>query len=252
MPVHASANMVRDSRAARIRLFCIAGAGQNSSLFGPWRNHFPEEIEICPVELPGRLKRYSEPPIDKLPDLVALLNKELRPMLEIPFAFFGHSMGSLIAFELARSLRRSKLPQPIHFFASGAPAPQCFRNSTPSFSASDAYFLHQLLAMGMIQPEVAQNSALLQVVLPTLRADFRLTQTYQYRYEPQFTFPISVYYGRQESGLHGHAAAWQSFTSGSFQLLIFDGDHHFIRYQSKQITNRICQELVSAEIPIKT
>jgi medium-chain acyl-[acyl-carrier-protein] hydrolase len=218
------------STTAHLRLFCIGGAGQNSFFFAAWRNEFPDEIELCPLELPGRLRRCREQPIDYLPALATLLAGELAPLLEIPYAFFGHSMGALIAFELSRALRKKSFLPPVQLFASGSPAPQYIsRTAFPRMAASDKHFTQQILAIGVLTPEIVVNPALLQVILPVLRADFKLCHTYQYTYEPPFHFPISMYYGRQEYWLRNHVIAWKSLTAGSFKEDGFDGDHHYLR-----------------------
>src|SRR5262245_63225231 len=104
--------------AASVRLFCFPYAGGGASVFRGWADCLPGAVEVCPVQMPGRETRFREPAFTRLPPLVEALAASLRPHLDRPFAFFGHSLGALVAFELARRLRRDRGPEPIRLFAS--------------------------------------------------------------------------------------------------------------------------------------
>src|SRR5438552_7109196 len=108
---------------AAVRLFCFPYAGGGASAFRCWPDALPASIEVCPVQLPGRETRFREPPYTRLAPLAEALGHALRPFLDRPFAFFGHSMGALVAFELTRWLRRAGGPQPAHLFVSACAAP---------------------------------------------------------------------------------------------------------------------------------
>src|SRR5262245_25838037 len=110
-----------------VRLFCFPHAGGGASLFRGWADGLPDAVEVCPVQLPGRETRFREPPFLCLEPLIEALATALRPHLDRPFAFFGHSLGALVAFELARRLGRAEGPQPVHLFVSGCAAPQIRR-----------------------------------------------------------------------------------------------------------------------------
>jgi surfactin synthase thioesterase subunit len=109
---------------ARLRLFCFPYAGGGASLYRGWSKALPLEVEVCSIQLPGREDRLREAPITSISLLVQALSYAIRPYLDRPFAFWGHSMGALIAFELARQLRREVMPEPGHLFVSGRGAPQ--------------------------------------------------------------------------------------------------------------------------------
>lgn len=109
---------------SRIRLFCFPFAGAGSLIFHAWPDHLPAEVEVCPVQLPGRGTRLKEPPFTRLPPLVEALAQALIPLLDKPFAFFGHSLGALISFELARRIRRESGLLPVRLFVSACDAPE--------------------------------------------------------------------------------------------------------------------------------
>src|SRR5205085_9026436 len=118
---------------AALRLLCLPYAGGAADIFRSWANVFPPTIEVCPIQLPGRGGRLLEPPFTNLSLLVETLTSELLPYLDKPFALFGHSMGAIIVFELARQLRSKKINEPLHLFVSAWRAPQIPRRERPSF-----------------------------------------------------------------------------------------------------------------------
>ncbi|MDB4894666.1 MAG: beta-ketoacyl synthase, partial [Firmicutes bacterium] len=138
----------RQSPRARLRLYCFPYAGGGASLFRTWGQFLPETIAVVGVQLPGRESRLQEPAFHRLEPMVAALTAALRWHADLPFAFFGHSMGALIGFEVARSLRRQQLPGPVHLIASGAAAPQIPRREPPIHGLSDGAFLAELHRLG--------------------------------------------------------------------------------------------------------
>src|SRR5262249_13687929 len=109
---------------ADIRLFCFPYAGGGASVFRGWADGLPASVEVCPVQLPGRGTRFREPAFTRLPPLIEALAESLRPHLDRPFAFFGHSLGALVAFELARYLHQHQGREPVRLFVSGCGGPQ--------------------------------------------------------------------------------------------------------------------------------
>ena len=114
-----------------MRLFCFPYAGGGASLYQMWTHSMPAEIEICAVQLPGRENRLREKPCSQLERLVEMLGQELNPYFDLPFAFFGHSMGALISFELVRHLRRNENSIPVHLFVSGCRSPHLPAEQAP-------------------------------------------------------------------------------------------------------------------------
>jgi len=190
----------------------------------------PPEVEVCAVQLPGRETRLREKPFVRLPALVQALTESLRPYLHEPFAFFGHSMGALISFELAREFRRARLPDPVHLFVSGYRAPHLPDPDPP---------IHQLPVSAMVielrrrydTPEtLIQNLELLELFLPLLRADLAVCETYLYSPEDALNSPISVYGGSEDPKVGPRElTAWRSQTRGAFDLRMFPGKHFFLQ-----------------------
>lgn len=213
---------------ADVRLFCFPYAGGGAHIYRGWKDLLPN-LEVCPVQLPGRGARIREPQVKRLPALVEALARDLLPKLDKPFAFFGHSMGALISFELARLLRREHGLAPSHMFLSGRPAPQTERDAAPIHNLPDAEFIEQIRAYEGTPEEVLQHPELMELMAPFLRADFELCETYDYSPEPPFDCPLTVFGGLQDTGVSRQSLeAWREHTTGHFSLRMFPGNHFFI------------------------
>ncbi|MFZ6030207.1 MAG: thioesterase II family protein [Chloroflexota bacterium] len=230
---------------ARLRLFCFPYAGGAASIFYPWCQGLPEFVEVCPIQLPGREARIGEPLFARMNYLLPMLVQAIRPYLDMPFALFGHSLGSLLAFELARHLRKHCLPLPAQFFASGHQAPQVERLSSEMLHPlPEAAFIEKVREMNGTPEAVFQNEELLRLFLPILRADFTLAETYSYEAAPPFSCPITVFSGEQdpevtEEGLD----AWREQTTGRFKRYNFPGDHFFLHTEREELLKTLSNEL---------
>ena len=212
------------------RLFCFPHVGGGASLFHGWQAMLPPNITTCPVQLPGRENRLAEPPFTRISLLVRGMAHALRPFLDCPFAFFGHSMGALISFELARQLRRQKAPEPSYLFVSAQDAPQLPDLSPPLHQLSDADFVERLRLLNSIPEAILQNTELMRIILPMLRADFTMCETYMYQEEEPLTCPISVFGGLQDGDVSYHSlTAWRDQTCNIFTLRLLPGAHFFIK-----------------------
>jgi medium-chain acyl-[acyl-carrier-protein] hydrolase len=215
---------------ARLRLFCFPYAGAGASVYRGWADALPAEIELCPVQLPGRETQLKQPPFTDLSLLSRALTDALLPYLDRPFAFLGHSMGALVSFEVIRQLRRQKAPLPAHLLVSGRRAPQIPHLAPPIHHLPDEVFISALQQFGGMSPVVWQNAELRRLFLPVLRADFAMLETYSYRTEPPIACPISALGGVQDPETMGdNLTAWQEQTSNQFSLRLFPGGHFFIK-----------------------
>jgi medium-chain acyl-[acyl-carrier-protein] hydrolase len=213
-------------------------------MFRTWPDDLPPDIEVCPVQLPGRESRLKEPPFTRLKHLVQTLVPLLCPYLSIPFAFFGHSMGALISFELARQLRRRSGLSPVHLFVSGRPAPPIPAPDPPIHELPESAFVEELRRLNGTPESVLQNPELMQLVLPILRADFALSETFVYSTEDPLDCPISAFGGLQDGEVsHNDLAAWREQTHSSFTLRIFPGNHFFLQSARALILSAVSQEL---------
>jgi len=235
-----------------VRLFCFPYAGGGASIFRNWSEKLPQEIEVCPVQLPGRENRLMELPFSNLDALLASLMPSLLPYLDMPYAFFGHSMGALISFELARLLRRTKHGTgPIHLFVSGRCAPHIPDIDSPVHHLAEPAFIEEIRRLRGTPEEVLQNAELLRVIIPLLRADFALCETYTYGKEIPLNCPISAFGGLQDEGVSREAiAAWQKQTFHTFKMHFFAGDHFFLRKEQASLLNVLAQDLFHIPRPI--
>lgn len=197
------------------------------------------------MQLPGREKRMNEAPYSAMDELVADLTEPLDALLDRPFALFGHSMGGLMAFALARHLRATGRPQPAHLFVSARRAPQIPDADAPIHQLPDAAFVAALVRRyNGIPRELLQNVALLRLFLPTLRADLTLIETYRYVEEAPFDFPISAFGGWEDArATQTDLCAWRDLTRGDFALRMFPGGHFFIQSERQPLVAAIAGAL---------
>jgi medium-chain acyl-[acyl-carrier-protein] hydrolase len=213
----------------QLRLFCFPYAGGGASTFRLWPDHLPTEVEVCPVQLPGRESRLMEPLFTRLAPLVHTLAKALQPHMTVPFAFFGHSMGALVSFELARYLHRQSAPVPAHLFLSGRRAAQIVDTKPHTYDLPEPAFLDMLRRLNGTTAEVLECEELMRLVLPILRADMEVCETYVYSHDTPLDCPISVFSGLQDPEVsYAAAAAWREQTVGPFAVHVLPGDHFFI------------------------
>ncbi len=228
---------------ACLRLFCFPYAGGGASVYRGWADALPPQFEVCPIQLPGRESRLAEPPFTRLSSLVEHLAAVLEPYLQLPFAFFGHSMGALIGFELARHLRRDGVCGPEHLFVSGHHAPQLPDPYPPIHHLPEAAFLRGLQRLNGTPEAVLQNSELMQLLLPMLRADLQLSETYCFTPEQPLNCPITAFGGSEDSNLTRRVLTpWQDQTQDTFTLHFFPGDHFFLHTARAALLQVISQE----------
>lgn len=214
---------------AIFRLFCFPYAGGGASIYRTWSNSLPANIEVCAIQLPGREDRFKEPPFTNISPLVETLTQVLRPYLNIPFAFFGHSMGAIVSFELARQLRIQQEPCPVHLFVSGRRAPQIPDRNPLIHTLPEKEFLAELRLLNGT-PKNVLESEFMQLLLPTLRADFSICGTYTYLNQPPLDCPISAFAGTEDSTeTHELIQNWKEQTYSSFSLSSLPGNHFFIQ-----------------------
>jgi medium-chain acyl-[acyl-carrier-protein] hydrolase len=231
---------------ARLRLFCFPHAGGGASLFRRWANQLPGEIEVCAVQLPGRENRLAEPPFTRMPLLIGSLVHALDPYLqEKPYAFFGHSMGGFISFELARYLYKHYHTGPLKLFVAAQRAPQLPDREPPVHALPDKEFIEELRDLNGTPAEILQNAEVLEVTLPLLRADFAICETYQYIAGEPLLCPISAFGGLDDEKIsRADLAAWRAQTRAPFTLRMFSGDHFFINNNQRELLQAISHELI--------
>jgi medium-chain acyl-[acyl-carrier-protein] hydrolase len=235
----------RNERAAiRCRLFAFPHAGGNAAFYRPLRRFMPPEIDLCPVELPGRAARLDEPPFMSMSALMEELRHALQPLMAVPFGFFGHSVGSWMAYEAARQLRSLDGRTAIHLFVSGrrspdlAPAP-----SLPPRPRSDHELLAILDRFGGTPAAIMEHPELLAALLPALRADLALADGYSVDPEYYIDCPITALGGADDPSESGGIQSWKEFTRGKFRTRLFPGGHFYISTAAEALTGEFVQDL---------
>jgi medium-chain acyl-[acyl-carrier-protein] hydrolase len=226
----------RPREDAALRLFPLPYAGGDATIYGPWLKELPPDIELCLVQLPGRGRRLSEPMYTELEPLVGALADALAPALDLPFALFGHSLGAVVCFELARELRRRGGPLPSHLLVSGRPAPQLPGRYEPLHDLPDGEFLQRLHdRYGYAAPaRDEQIDELVELMLPTIRSDVRISDRYACRAEAPLDCPITAFGGLEDpTVLRDELAGWQAQTRGRFEIRMLPGGHFYLESQHR-------------------
>jgi medium-chain acyl-[acyl-carrier-protein] hydrolase len=219
----------RPNPEAALRLFCFHYAGGNAQVFRDWSGYLPPSVEIGAIQLPGRGQRFGEPHITRLAPLSRIVAEELLPYLDKPFVFFGHSLGALLCFETARSLRRENLCWPAHLFVSATEAPHRRSPDELLSGLPKSELVKKLREFNGTPMELLQDDGFLELMLPTIRADFELFDTYEYHPEPPLECPMTIYGGLEDQEVEaGRLAAWSEMTVGACEIRMFPGDHFYI------------------------
>src|SRR5690349_11525411 len=229
---------------AAMRLFCFPYAGGAPHIYRDWPDNLPPFIEVCAVQLPGRGNRLREQSYTSFKTLVPDAATALRPLMDRPFAFFGHSMGALAAFEVARVLRDCGNRQPEILFVSGSRAPQLPREGMKTHDLPDDEFIEELRRLNGTPEEVLDHPELLEIVLPLVRTDFAVTESYEYVEQPPLNRPLIVFGGLADTEVgRERLEPWSRQTSDRFKLVMLPGDHFFLHSQQRTMLNMIAREL---------
>ena len=229
--------------SASVRLFCFPYAGGMATLFRSWAQTLPNYIEVYAAQPPGRGGRISEPAFTHLGPMVESVGAAIKPHLDKPFAFFGHSMGALISFDLAHLLRAEGEPEPVHLFVSGRGAPHLRQPENHTFLLPDAEFIDEIRRLNGTPPEVLEHAELMELMLPLLRADFSVSQTYEYTPRAPLSCPMTVFAGLADAATREQLEAWGELTTSDFSLRMFPGDHFFLHAAQLDILRIISQKL---------
>jgi medium-chain acyl-[acyl-carrier-protein] hydrolase len=228
--------------SATARLFLFPYAGGAPSSFNKWVAEFPNDIEVSIVHYPGRGSRFNESPIKELSVLVEEIANAIQPELGKPFLFFGHSLGAVLAFEVAR-----RVSQPQILFVSACGAPHVSNPNVPIHNLSDSEFIKSLHELNGLPAEVSNNAELMELLLPTLRADFEAIENYHYTpSEYRLDCPIIAFGGADDSHVdRSRLESWDYHTNNNFKSKIFPGDHFFINTARRSVIDSMLTEMRS-------
>ena len=234
---------------ARARLFCFGHAGGSAAVFRKWADLLPADVEMLAVQLPGRGGRLSEPVVDSIPALVERLLPALEPHLDRPYALFGHSMGAVLASEVARRLDDGTGAGPRHLFVSGRRPAHVASGESLLHALSDAQFVVEInRRYGGIPHEVAQHRDLLELLLPSLRADIKALETFAPAPGRRaLAYPLTAFGGATDPLVpRDHLDAWRDVTAGAFRVRVFDGGHFYLDAQARDLVADLGTTLVAA------
>ncbi len=238
---------IEETTNDKLRLFCFPPAGAGALIYAPWKEPLSDFAHVCPVRLPGRESRVAEKALERIDEIVDALSREMRAFLDGPYAFFGHSMGAGIAFELVRALRRLGAPAPLALFVSGARSPVFRLNHVPSPDPTREEFLNEIKRLEGFPPDVLADADLLDVVLPVMEADARMYRRYTYVPEELISTPVHAFAGADDPNAQGDALdRWREITTGEFTVERFPGGHFYLNSQRDALIASIRAKLTKA------
>ncbi|PWB33154.1 thioesterase [Pseudomonas sp. SDI] len=229
-----------------LTLLCLPYSGASAMLYSRWRRKLPAWLNVRPVELPGRGARLGEPLQTDMQALARQLAQEQRLAVSQPYAILGHSLGALLAFELAHELQALGCQAPVALFACGTAAPtrrEEYDGPDWREPKSDAVLIDELRTLQGTPEEVLANQELMSLTLPVLRADFLLCGRYQYRSRAPLRCPLHVLGGETDRASEAQLLAWRQESLGDFALEIFPGGHFFIHEHEDRVLGVLCASL---------
>jgi surfactin synthase thioesterase subunit len=238
---------------AEVRLFCFPHAGGGGSFFLPWARHLAPDVDVCPVVLPGREGRNREEPFDRLAALLPEVVSALLPYADRDVAVLGHSMGAIVAYEFARRLEQDHGIALRHLFVSGRRAPHLPARRDPLHTLPQSEFLAGLRKLNGTPDEVLGDENLLNLFVPTLRADFAVNETYAPAEGSQLGCPIAALTGDADPEVTlEEIALWREVTTGPFSLRVFRGDHFYLKGEPQEVLAAVRRTLQASPTVAQT
>jgi medium-chain acyl-[acyl-carrier-protein] hydrolase len=238
--------VVPPSHLGSVRLFCIPFAGGSASFYDGWLASAPRWLQVCPIELPGRGWLSSEPLPTSLSKLAREISSALYPYTDVPYAIFGHSMGALLAYEVASHLESSGRLQLRRLFVSGSRAPFVPHKEPPVSDLPDAEFWRHIRDMQGTPEEILAQPELTELLLPLLRSDFAICEQYRLQHAYFLQAPVTALSGEQdERAPISDMQMWGRLTSSGFRSLEFSGGHFFLKENESAVINAVCSELAA-------
>jgi medium-chain acyl-[acyl-carrier-protein] hydrolase len=224
---------------AKSRLICIHHAGGGASAYRGWQRLCPENLEVIPIQLPGRENRFREPVYDDAGLVGRVLTRALSPLVDRPVAVFGHSMGALLAFELASGLQSLGLPL-AHLFVSSRWAPHAPPGREPMHALPKTAFRQRLREFGGTPDSILEHEELMSIFDPVLRADLKMNETYECRWTEPLGCSITAFAAEGDRLVPPERVReWSRWTAGCFEVEMVPGDHFHFRTDPGRIVRSI-------------
>ncbi|MGG7177904.1 thioesterase II family protein [Clostridium paraputrificum] len=227
-------------------LFCLPYAGGSEGIYFNWREYLDDSIKLLPIPLKGRGKRFYEDFYENwneaVEDIFNIIKEEAN---EDEYAVFGHSMGSLLAYELYYKIKSSNWHEPMHIFFSGHGAPNIIKNKKPIHILPDREFMDKVIELGGTPKEVYENKELLDIFIPVLRNDFKLISNFTYiNREERIKCNVSILNGKEDSITENEIFGWKTLINDEVNIYNFNGDHFFINDNIENIVKIINDTLL--------
>lgn len=231
-------------------LFCLPYAGGSSAIYYKWRSYLSSSINMIPVELKGRGRRFNEEFYESIEEAVEDVFLYIKnKVCDDEYVIFGHSMGSLLSYELYHKISESGLKMPRHLFLSGYKAPSCPKDEAITHTLPDRDFVKKIMDFGGTPEELIKNNELFQLFLPIIRNDFKIIELYNHKSrQNKIECDVSILYGNQDSIKLEDISDWKNHVGNGFKIYNFNGNHFFINGNTKEITeiiNSTCKEIVN-------
>jgi medium-chain acyl-[acyl-carrier-protein] hydrolase len=233
-----------------IKLYCLPYAGGSAAIYTKWGKYLDSSIELCPIELAGRADRFKEPYYNSMSEAVDdIANLIGNGLEENEYALFGHSMGSMIAYELIYRFRAKNLKSPIHVFFSGRYPPSIKKEKRNVHLLSETEFKQEVTEFGGLPENLFRFKGLLKIALETLRADFKMIETYECDHPVEkFDFDFSVLAGREDVlAVPSDMKEWKKYASKQCTFYYFDGGHFYLHDHTEKIAQIINNTLVHSQ-----
>lgn len=231
----------------KIKLFCIPFSGGSGEAYFVWKKYLSAEIELLPIDLPGRGRRAQEKPCDVLDDLLDDISEQIIRQLREndSYAIYGHSVGAMLAYETYYRIKEKSNHEPCHMFFSGRKAPQNMEKRSQNYLLPDEEFLKVIYMYGNNSRRAMENPSLRKMFMPILRADFKIGETYIYK-DKDYKIPCNttVINGSQDMSVaDADMNEWKNCTDKSCNIKKVLGGHFFILDNCVHVANIINQEL---------
>ncbi len=221
----------------KINVFCLPYAGGSKYSFWCYQRHVRANLNLVPIELPGRGSRMEEPLMDDIHRVVEDVLQQIAGLLHQPYAIYGHSMGTLLGYLLTRKIIAAGYPPPLQLFFTGRAGPSVKKDRSNICDLPRAGFFTELKKLGGITEDLVGNEELMEIFEPVIRADLRALATYEHRTVPAFTIPITVMTGTEEDMEEADIRSWQQETTQPVKYYTFTGNHFFIFNHAEEIMN---------------